>query len=77
MWAIGWMCELSWVIVANLAFIAVGIAILQGNVVSAWAGWTAAAMGSTITAAVVITRYAFPQLGLLYPIVLGVALLVS
>jgi hypothetical protein len=77
LWAVGWMCELSWVIAANAASIGFGIAIVGGDVLAAWAGWVAIVAGGHLAIGVAITRYAFPQMGLLVPIVLGVALLIA
>ena len=78
LWYTGWMCELSWVFVANVAYVAFGVAILQGDVLAAWAGWAAIGVGGVIVAAaVVFSNQAFPQLGLLVPLVLGVALLLA
>lgn len=77
LWAIGWMCELTWVLAANAAAIGFGVAIVRGDVLAAWAGWTAIVIGLVIVGAVSATRYAFPQMGLLVPIVLGVAALIA
>lgn len=78
LWHVGWMCELSWVFLANLAYVAIGVAILDGDVLAAWAGWTAIGIGVVFMAAVVVfSNQAFPHLGLLVPLVLGVALLLA
>jgi hypothetical protein len=77
LWAAGWMSELTWVIAANIAAVLFGIAVVGGNLVDAWAGWVAIAIGTGISVTVATTRYAFPEMGLLAPIVFGVALLVG
>lgn len=74
-WTTAWWSELTYVLVANLAFIAWGIAILDTGFPAEWVGWTAVLLGALAIAMVGLLREAFPQLGVLVPIVLGVALL--
>ena len=62
---------------ANLAHVVVGWAILQSGLVGAWAGWAAIVIGVGIPVAVALRRDLFPQLSLLVPFVLGIALLIG
>lgn len=73
LWGAAWMGELAWVLLANLGYVAIGIAIVRNDTPSEWAGWAAIVGGGLIVAAVAATRNAFPQLALLVPIALGVA----
>jgi hypothetical protein len=66
-----------WVIGANLAYVLVGWAILQSGLVGAWAGWAAIVLGVGIPVAIALVRDLFPQLGLLVPFILGIALLIG
>lgn len=77
LWSAAWMCELSWVVVANLAYVAIGVGVLREGAPGAWAGWAAILGGGLFVAAVAATRRAFPQLALLVPIALGVAALLA
>lgn len=74
----GWMYELTWVIVANLGYAAVGLAVLHSDPVATWAGWALIGTGATIAIAIAAwPSGAFPQLGLIAPIVLAVAMLTA
>ncbi len=74
-WTTAWWSELTFVLVANLAFVAWGIAMLDTGFPAEWMGWTAVLLGTVAVVIVGLVREAFPQLGVLVPIVLGVALL--
>lgn len=76
-WMAAWWSELTWVLVSNLALVAWGLAILRSEVIVRWAGWTLVGIGSVVVLAVTWLRDVFPQLALVGPIVLGVALVLS
>lgn len=75
--AAAYLAEGVWVIGANLAYIAVGVAMLQSGLVAAWAGWAAVVIGAAIPVAVAVFRDGFPQLPYLVPFVVGIALLIA
>ncbi|HSJ36200.1 MAG TPA: hypothetical protein VLB85_14205 [Acidimicrobiia bacterium] len=77
MWDACYLAEWVWVIGANLAYVLVGWAILQSGLVAAWAGWAAVVIGIGIPAALAMVRDLAPQLSLLVPFILGIALLVG
>lgn len=77
LWDACYLAEWVWVFGANLAYILVGWAVLQSGLVAAWAGWAAVVLGVGIPAAIALVRDLFPQLSLLVPFILGVALLVG
>lgn len=76
-WKAAWVCEFAWVVAANLAYLALGIAILGGDALPAWSGWTAIGLGALIPVVVGLWRELFPQLGTIVPFALGIAVLVS
>lgn len=76
-WDLGGWAELAYVGAANAASIVWGIAMLDAGFPADWMGWTAIALGALALAIVAFTREAFPHLGVLMPLVLGVALIVS
>lgn len=73
-WTSAWWSELTFVVSANVAFIAWGIIMLDTGFPATWMGWTAIILGALAIAMVVFAREAFPQLGVVVPVVLGVAL---
>jgi hypothetical protein len=77
LWRAGYVAEAVWVIGANLAYALFGAAVLGSGLVAGWAGWVAIIAGVLIPVIVVITRSGFPQLGVLIPAVLGIALLLG
>jgi hypothetical protein len=77
LWDACYLAEWVWVIGANLAYVVVGWAILQSGLVGAWAGWAAIVLGVGIPVAIALVRDLFPQLGLLVPFILGIALLIG
>jgi hypothetical protein len=77
LWEAAYLGELAWIIGSNLAYAVLGIAIIQSGLVGAWAGWVALGLGVLISVAVAATRFGFPQLGLIVPFVLGVALIIE
>jgi hypothetical protein len=77
MWDACYLAEWVWVIGANLAYVLVGWAILQSGLVGAWVGWAAVVLGAAIPLAIALIRDLFPQLSLLVPFILGIALLLG
>ena len=76
-WSAAWWSELTFVAAANVAFIVWGVAILDTGFPADWMGWAAIGLGVAALLMVGFAREAFPQLGVIVPIILGVALLVS
>jgi hypothetical protein len=76
-WNAGYLAEGMWVIGANLAYALFGVAILQTDVVAGWAGWVALGGGIVIPTVVLVRRDGFPQLGILLPAVIGIAVLIA
>lgn len=75
LWRVGYVTEGVWVIGANLAYAVLGLAILGTDILPAWSGWVALAVGLLIPLGTVVTRDGFPQLAVVVPAVIGVALL--
>lgn len=76
-WATGYLAEALWVILGNLSYAMLGIAILQSGLLAPWAGWTAIGLGLAIPAVVLATRYGFPELAQIVPFILGIAAILS
>lgn len=76
-WMAAWWSEITWVVVSNLALVAWGLAILDSGTIVRWAGWTLIGIGAAVVLGIAWLRDVFPQLALLGPIVLGVALVLS
>ena len=74
-WNLGWWSELTFVSAANASFIAYGAAMLDTGFPASWMGWAAIILGVVALLMVGFAREAFPQLGVIVPIVLGIALL--
>jgi len=73
-WTIVWWSEITYVIAANVAFIAWGVGMLDSGFPADWMGWAAIALGVIALLLVGLAREAFPHLGVIVPIVLGIAL---
>ena len=69
----GYVAEATWVIAANFAYVFAGAAVLATGLLPAWAGWSVVGIGAALALVVSLTRYAFPQMSDLAPLVLGVA----
>lgn len=76
-WAAAYAGEITWIMVANLAYVGLGAAILQTDLLGAWAGWVAIIGGLAVPLGVAVFRTGFPQLALIVPLVLGVALVLA
>ena len=71
--------EAAFVSLTALAYVVWGAAIVDGGFPGAWAGWVAVALGGASVAGVALAgeRFTFPELPLLVPMVLGVALVID
>jgi multidrug transporter EmrE-like cation transporter len=79
MWtAAGW-AETTYIILASLAYVVWGLGMVSSGFPSAWAGWASIAIGGLSVVGVMIApeRLGFPQLPVLVPIVVGVALVIA
>ena len=76
-WLAAWMAELGFLVIVNLAYAGLGIAIISTGFPAVWAGWVAVVIGVVTPAGVLIARAGFPHLALTAPIVIGVALLIE
>lgn len=77
LWQAGYLAEGTWIVGANLAYAVFGVAILQTDLLAAWAGWVSIAGGALVAGAVGVTRAGFPQLAVLLPAVTGIALIIE
>lgn len=76
LWAtVGW-AEPAYVALTAAAYVVWGAAILQSEFPSSWAGWASAVVGASTLAGLAVARdrVTNPELPLLVPVVLGVAL---
>ena len=76
-WDAGYLAEGVWIVGTNLAYAAMGVAILQSGLLPAWSGWVAIALGVLLPIVVLITKAGFPQLGSLVPFVIGIAAIIE
>lgn len=76
-WTAGYLAEAVWVIGTSLAYVVLGVAILQSGLIAPWSGWAAVGLGIVIPVAVLLARTGFPQLGYFVPFVVGIALIIE
>lgn len=76
-WRSTWWLERTFVIGANLAYVAWGVGIVRTGFPAEWAGWVAIVSGALIAAWASLRESFFQHMVLLTPIVLGVALLLT
>jgi hypothetical protein len=76
-WQASWWVERSFVIGANLAYVAWGVGIVDSGFPSEWVGWVAIITGGLIALWASFSDYIFQHLALLTPIALGVALILD
>jgi hypothetical protein len=74
-WQAGFVLEQVWIVLANLAAVGYGMAVLRTDVLPGWLGWAAIVVGLAIPILVLLTRDGFPELALPAYLTLGVALL--
>ncbi len=74
-WDAGGWLERTFVIAANLAYVAWGVAIVRSGFPSDWVGWVAVVSGGLIAAWASLSDYWFQHMTLLTPIAVGIALL--
>ena len=79
MWAAVNWGEVSYIVLSSLAYVVLGIAMLRAAMPATWAAWASVSIGtvSLIGMVLVPARFTFPQLPLVVPIVLGIALITS
>lgn len=79
MWTAATWAETTYIMLAGVAYVVWGLGMVTSGFPSAWAGWASIAMGGLSVVGVMIApaRLGFPQLPLLVPIVVGVALVIS
>lgn len=76
-WNSAYLAELVWIVGSNVVYALLGLSILQTGLLADWAGWIALIGGALTAVVVLMVRGGFPQLGILIPAVLGVALLLE
>ncbi|HEY9378057.1 MAG TPA: hypothetical protein VIQ02_13300 [Jiangellaceae bacterium] len=76
-WQAGFVLERVWIVLANVAAVGYGVAVLRTDVLPGWLGWSAIVVGLAIPILVLLTRDGFPELALPVPLVLGIALLAT
>jgi hypothetical protein len=74
-WQAGFVLEQVWIVLANLAAVGYGMAVLRTDMLPGWSGWAAIVVGLAIPILVLVTRDGFPGLALPAYLTLGVALL--
>jgi hypothetical protein len=75
-WTGAWWAELTFVLSANVAFLTWGLLMVDTGFPATWMGWTAVIMALIALVMILFVREVFPHLGILVPIVLGVALVI-
>ena len=77
MWDSFGMMERTFVIAANLAYAAWGVAIVDSGFPAEWAGWVAFVSGLLLAVWAAAQDYFFQHMTLITPLVVGVALLLA
>jgi len=79
MWTAATWAETTYIVLASFAHVVWGLAMVNSGFPSAWAGWASIAIGGLSVVGVMIApaRLGFPQLPLLVPVVVGLALVIS
>jgi len=78
MWtAAGW-AETTYIILASVAYVVWGLGMVKSSFPAPWAGWASIVVGGLSVIGVIAfpSRLRFPQLPMLFPTVLGVALVI-
>jgi hypothetical protein len=76
-WQVGYVLERVWIVLANLAAVGYGVAVLRTELLPGWLGWAAIVVGLGVSTVVLLTWDGFPELALPVYLTLGVALLVT
>jgi hypothetical protein len=76
-WQVGYVLERVWIVLANLAAVGYGVAVLRTELLPGWLGWAAIVIGLGVSTVVLLTWDGFPELALPVYLTLGVALLVT
>jgi hypothetical protein len=76
--AIGWM-EVTYVVGTAVAYVVLGAAMVESEFPAAWTGWASVAIAILTIAGVLVARswVTFPELPLVVPVVVGVALFLT
>jgi hypothetical protein len=77
LWDVGFVLEAAWIVLANVAAVGFGLAIVRTSILPGWVGWLSLGVGLAIPIGVLVTRNGFPHLALPIPVALGVALLLT
>ena len=77
LWRAAYLSELTWIVGSNIVYAVLGGLILRTNLVADWAGWVALIVGVLTAFIVAFRREGFPQLGILIPALLGIAVLIE
>ena len=79
MWAAANWAEVSYIVLSSLAYVVLGIAMFRAAFPATWAAWASVTIGTVSLIGMVgaPARFTFPQLPMLVPIVLGIALITS
>jgi hypothetical protein len=77
LWAASGVAERTFVVSANLAYVAWGVAMVDSAFPTEWAGWTVFITGLLLAAWASLQDYFFQHMTLIGPIVIGVALIVA
>jgi hypothetical protein len=75
-WTATWWLERTFVIGANVAYVAWGIGIVASGFPATWVGWVAIITGGAIAIWASLREYFFQHMVLITPVVLGVALVI-
>jgi hypothetical protein len=77
LWAASGIAERTFVVSANLAYVAWGIAMVDTGFPAEWAGWTAFITGLLLASWASLQDYHFQHMTLITPIAVGVALVLA
>ena len=79
MWVAANWAEVSYIVLTGLAYVVLGIGMVRSGFPATWAAWASLAIGGASVIGMVLApaRFTFPQLPLLVPVVLGVALITT
>jgi hypothetical protein len=78
-WAAANWAEVTYIVLSSLSYVIMGIGMVRVGYPIPWVAWASIGIGAVSVIGMVVTpdRVSFPQLPLLFPVVLGVALLIS
>lgn len=76
-WTALYHLEIVYVVVANVAYVLLGLAVVRVGYPSVWSGWASIVIAGAVLGYALITREIFPQLALFVPVLLGVAVVLA